>query len=373
MGLNNIEVKRVNRNNLLRYMLKSGQISKSGAASVLHLSIPTVTQCLNDLVKMGLACEDGALQSIGGRKSIGYRCIKDAKVAIGVDITRRHVNIVAIDLAMDLLYFKRVNMKLENNGASYEKLKKLIVQSIEESKIDEDAILGLGVSIPAIVDESGKKIYAMHEEFEVSYHLYDIIQAWFPYPVFLQNDADSAGRAEFRIQNLTGNVVYYYFAPSVGGAVIIDGKPFYGINRRTGEFGHMILYPGGRECFCGRRGCVNAYCSTYLLSDCTDGNLEEFFRLLECGEEKYVKIWEEYMDSISLALHNLITAFDMNIIIGGYLGKHIEPYMDILEEKIKKLDTYLSDIRFIIPAKLKYEASAMGAAGIFIEKYLAEI
>lgn len=373
MGLNNIEVKRLNRNNLLRHMLNAEQISKSSAASALHLSIPTVTQCLNDLLAIGLAQEEGTMESIGGRKSMAYRCIKDARVAVGVDITRSHVNIVVIDLALNLLYSKRVNIRLYDEASSYEELRCIINNSVEESGIDKARILGLGISLPAIIDETGKKILGMHEEMEITYQLYDIVSKWFSFPVYMQNDADSAGRAEIKIRNSSKNTVYFFVSMSVGGAIMIDGKPVYGRCRRAGEFGHMTLIPGGTKCYCGRTGCLNAYCSTNLLAEATDGNLEEFFRQVECGNKQCEEIWKTYLDSLTLALHNLISAFDMEIIIGGYLGQHISPYMGELEKRLKKIDMYLPDIQFIQPAVLKYEASAIGAASIFVEEYLAEI
>lgn len=373
MGLNNIEVKRLNRNNLLRYMLKSEQISKRSAAAALNLSIPTVTQCLNDLVEMGLARETGSLKSIGGRKSIGYCSIKDAKTAIGVDITRNHVNIVAIDLAMNLLYFKRSALKIHDTPQSYEKLKNLIVSSIEESGVDSSSILGLGISLPAILDEKGRRFITKHEELDVSYHLYDIISSWFSYPVYMQNDANSAGKAEISRQGLTENTVYYYFGPSVGGAIIIEGKLIHGTHRRAGEFGHMTLVPGGKKCYCGRSGCVNAYCSTNILAECAQDNLETFFSRLESQDIHCREVWESYLDSLALAVHNTLSSFDMKVIIGGYLGPHMRPYMGALEERIRKIDPYLSDISFVIPAKLKYEASAMGVAEVFVEQYLSEI
>ncbi|MDO4276221.1 MAG: ROK family protein [Eubacteriales bacterium] len=373
MGLNNIQVKRVNRNNLLMYMLKTGQISKSSAAAALRLSIPTVTQCMNDLQAMGLVQEEGSMESIGGRKSIGYRCIRDAKVAVGVDITRTHVNIVVLDLSMGLLYSKRVNIRIHDEADSYEELRQIICRSIDESGIDKESILGLGISIPAIIDETGTGINGMHEEMRISYHLYDIVKDWFPFPVYLENDANSAGRAEIKRRGSLDNTVYFFVSPSVGGSIMIDGKPFYGKTRRAGEFGHMTLIPGGKKCYCGRIGCINSYCSTDLLSEHTDGNLQEFFRRLSGKDEVCVRVWEEYLDSMALAIHNLITSFDMEVIIGGYLGQFIGPYIEELEKRVEKIDHYIAKFDMIKPAILKYEASAIGAAGVFIEKYLSEI
>ena len=84
-------------------------------------------------------------------------------------------------------------------------------------------------------------------------------------------------------------------------------------------------------------------------------------------------MWDEYLDHLALAIHNLIMAFDYDLIIGGYLGQYIDDYMEELGEKIRKLDPYLKDMSFLKPAVYKYEASAVGAALIFIEKFVSRI
>lgn len=373
MGINNIEVKKLNRRNVLTYMLGKEQVSKRDVAVALHLSIPTVTQCMVELQEMGLVQECGAMDSMGGRKSMGYRSVKTARVAIGVDITRKHINVVVIDLAMDVLYSRRVTVRLHDTRASYEELRGIICDAVRESRTEPSSILGLGISLPSIIDETGTKLSGLHEQMEISHNLYDIVKDWFSFPVILENDATSAGRAEVKVREMQENMVYFFISPSVGGSVIIDGKALYGRTGRAGEFGHMTLVPGGRPCYCGRRGCVNAYCSTELLSDHTEGNLYEFFRRLENGDRECAGIWKEYLDSLALAVHNLNSSFDMKIVIGGYLGQHIGPYMGQLEDRIRKMDHYLASMHFVEPAVLKYEASAIGAAMVFVERYLSEV
>ncbi|MDO4260763.1 MAG: ROK family transcriptional regulator [Eubacteriales bacterium] len=372
MGLSNMEVKRMNRNNILRYILEKESVSKNTVASALDLSVPTVAQCLKELQELGLVEEEGAMKSIGGRKAMAFRAVKDAKAALGVDITRNHVNIVITDLAMRLIYSRRVNIRVCDE-ASFERLRQVICEAIEASRIPQDRILGMGVSLPAIIDGTGKKIFGMHEQMSISYEFYESVKDWFDFPVFMGNDADSAGRAESAVRKVRGNRVYFFVSPSVGGAVILDGKTFYGKNRRAGEFGHMILVPGGKKCYCGRVGCVNGYCSTENLSDLTGGDLDLFFRRLEEKDEACMEVWDRYLDYVALAVHNLLTSFDMEIIIGGYLGQYIGKYMDDLFRRVRKLDGYVTDPHFIEPAILKYEASAIGAAMVFTEQYIAGI
>lgn len=373
MRLSNIEVKKINRNNILKHMLKVEATSKSSIAEALRLSFPTVTQGLNDLEEIGLVKKGEMLESSGGRKAQSYTCIKDFKVAIGIDITENHINIVMINLAKQVMYTKGKRMRLYDNKASYENLRIEIHEAIEESGISQDKILGLGISLPAIINETDYKIYGMNEEMDISYRLHDIVSDWFTFPVILGNDANSGGKAEIRFGKADKDVVYLYVSQSVGGAIIIDGKVFYGQNQRGGEVGHMTLIPDGKSCYCGREGCVNAYCSTKNLSELTNGDLDEFFRRLKRKEKRCSDIWEEYLDHLALTIHNLNMVFDSDIIIGGYLGQHIGSYMDKLEKRIYKMDPYLEGSNFLKASSLRYDASAIGIASIFTDKYIGQI
>ena len=54
MGLSNTEIKKINRNNIFRYLLRSEVVSRNGIAHKLELTAPTVTSTLNELQEMGL-------------------------------------------------------------------------------------------------------------------------------------------------------------------------------------------------------------------------------------------------------------------------------------------------------------------------------
>lgn len=373
MGLSNIEVKKMNKISILHYMLKSEAVPKNSIAEDTHLSLPTVAQVLKELEEIGLIKEEGMLESIGGRKAKSYSCIKDAKVSVGVDITANHINIVIVDLAKQILYEKRVRIRLYDDPDSYHELQSIVTEAIYESRISQDKILGWGISLPAIIGATGSKIYAMHEQMDLSHQLYDIVKDWFPFPVCLENDANSAGKAEIALSGTDKDTIYFFISQSVGGAIILDGRVFYGKSQRGGEIGHMTLFPGGRPCYCGRIGCLNAYCSTKILSDITEEDLGKFFDRLKEKEKKCVEVWEEYLDHLALAVHNLNMAFDSEIVIGGYLGQYMKPYMKDLRERVQQIDKFLTDTSFMKQAVLKYEASAIGVAAVFIERFIEHI
>lgn len=369
MGMSNMEVKKANQKSVLRYILRAETETKNSIAAALGLSVPTVTQCLRTLAEKGLVCESGTMESIGGRKAMGYECVKNAKYALGVDMTPNHINIAVIDLAMRVVMFKRLNMRLYDTEQSYAKLKRCIEQQLSDSGIASEKVLGMGVSLPAIIDDTGEKILDMHEKMRISRELYSIIGSWFAFPVRLGNDANCAASAEIKRRDEREDVIYFFISQSVGGAIVNRGLIDQGFSHRAGEFGHMTLHPGGQKCYCGRQGCANAYLSTTLLAECAGGYLDRFFENLG-AVPKYRALWNEYLSNLTLAIHNLMNIFDRRIIIGGYLGEYIRPYLDLLKNRLTERDPYLEGEEFLEAAVLKYEAAAMGAANIFIEAYL---
>ena len=77
------------------------------------------------------------------------------------------------------------------------------------------------------------------------------------------------------------NALYLSLNNTLGGAFCIDGKLILGENQKAGEFGHMILVPGGKKCYCGKLGCADAYCAASVLTDETHQTLEQFMAHLK--------------------------------------------------------------------------------------------
>ena len=143
MGLSNAEIKKVNRNNILRYLLKSDIVSKNGIAYSLELTAPTVTSALKDLQDLGLIKEEGAMDSNGGRKSMGYSCNKDAKFAVGINISKDYVDLAIINLVLEAVYTRHEKIQIRGNETSYKWLKEYISDAIEKARISRKKILGM--------------------------------------------------------------------------------------------------------------------------------------------------------------------------------------------------------------------------------------
>lgn len=364
----NMDVKRINKINIYREILKNERISQKELADRTNISWPTVLQNVGELREMGLIQDVGAFQSTGGRKAKAIAPIRDAKFSIGADITSNHISLVLVDLAGSIRASIRTRISFENTASYYENLAGLISDFLSENKVTDDKILGIGISFPGITDDDSGKIASSHV-LGIPNMSYSRVSRHLPYPALFVNDANAAGFAEMR--DLKGHSgIYLSLSNSVGGAVFVDGKLYEGEHHRGGEFGHMTLFPGGQLCYCGKKGCVDAYCASLRLSDHTGGDLDAFFQKVARKDPEILSVWEEYLTNLAYAVNNLRMSFDCDIILGGYVGAHFDQFLDQLAEKLEELNTFEIDGSYLKPCRYKLEASALGAALQWTEHFI---
>jgi glucokinase len=89
----------------------------------------------------------------------------------------------------------------------------------------------------------------------------DLIKGKLNIPVAITNDANAAAMGEMifgKARNIKDFIILT-LGTGVGSGIVINGEVVYGHTGFAGELGHMIIVPGGRECGCGRRGCLETY------------------------------------------------------------------------------------------------------------------
>lgn len=82
-------------------------------------------------------------------------------------------------------------------------------------------------------------------------------------PVFITNDANAATLGEMIYGGAKGmkDFVMITLGTGLGSGFVSNGRMIYGNNGLAGEFGHTIAVTNGRECGCGKKGCLETYCS----------------------------------------------------------------------------------------------------------------
>ncbi|HCC71726.1 MAG TPA: glucokinase, partial [Bacteroidales bacterium] len=91
----------------------------------------------------------------------------------------------------------------------------------------------------------------------------DIMKKEVNKPVVLTNDANAAAVGEmiFGGAKEIKDFIILTLGTGLGSGFVVNGNVVYGHTGFAGEYGHVIMVPGGRECGCGRKGCLETYVS----------------------------------------------------------------------------------------------------------------
>ncbi len=364
-------LRKFNTSNIFSYFLNHPDATKQDLASGLNLTLPTVTKNIGYLSELGLIKASGSRGQTGGRRAITYSLCADAKVALGLDISKHHVSIVVVDLNGEIISFIRNRLVFEYTDAYFREVSNLLKQFISEREIDDEKILGVGIGIPALVQSDTRTVfYSRIMGFEED--TYTRFQKVIPYEIALFNDAKAACFAEKWVNKEIRNTFYIMLSNNVGGAMIINGQVYSGNDFRSAEVGHITLVPQGRLCYCGQCGCVDPYLAATNLS--RDDLAGYFSNLESTTDEKTLDHWDQYLDYMASTINIVRVVLDCDVILGGYVGAYLEPYLDTIRKKTLKISTFDSDpAEFIKLCTYKYESIAAGAALHFISQFIQTI
>lgn len=367
-----MEIKRLNYTNVFQQLRKHRGMTRQDLAASLQLCLPTVTQNLRKLQEVGLVEESGSVGNTGGRKARTYDIVKDARVAVGLDITRNHVTVVLVDLTGAIISRARTRRKFSQDDDYYRYLGQLVDQAVSAACLPHNSILGVGIGVPGLVTGDHQSVF-YGEILNFTGATCGEFSKYIPYPTALFNDANAAGFAEVWSHQEPLNAFYLMLSNNVGGSVVLGGQVYAGRNLRSGEVGHMCIVPNGRSCYCGQRGCVDAYLAATELSSHTEGNLAAFFRLLDSGDQSASDLWNNYLDHLARTVNTLNMLFDCPIILGGYVGEHMADHMDEIRSRAQKLNPFEHSADYLMCCSYPTEAIAAGAALYYISQFIDSI
>ena len=154
-------------------------------------------------------------------------------------------------------------------------------------------------------------------------------------PVIIENDADAAVWGEYVHGHGHGArcVVMATVGTGIGGGIVVGGELVRGGFGLAGEFGHLVVAPGGRRCGCGARGCLEAYASGTALT-------RSVRAVVEAGSEDARQLFEraggdlDRIDGpmiITLALEGDPTALRALAELGEWLGRGLAQVAAVLD------------------------------------------
>lgn len=184
----------------------------------------------------------------------------NAPLAIGVDIGGTKVVAGLVTGDGEILDTRR----RATPGRDVAAVEDTIVEVVEElAGLAESPIEAVGVGAAGFVSADGSTVlFSPHLAWRRE-PLRDRLSERLGRTVLVDNDANGAGWAEYRfgVGRHQQRLVCITLGTGIGGAIVFNGVLDRGTNGMAGEFGHMIIMPGGHRCECGNRGCWEQYAS----------------------------------------------------------------------------------------------------------------
>lgn len=366
------EMKSMNRSKVYRLIYDEGQISKQAITQKLGLSLPTVTQDLNELLEKNMIRSRGLFKSTGGRRAAVFECNPVFRVAIGIEVLVDQLNIAAVDIYGEVLEEATFELAFAHSEDYYKTLGDWANAFIGFLPFDAASVLGVAIAVQGLVSPDGE-----HVTYSKILNARGITRSDFArhiaYPCRILHDANAAAFSELWALNNVDNAIFISLNKYIGSSLIIGGSIYTGRELCSSTLEHMLLYPGGKPCYCGRHGCVEAYCSVNALTEQSGESLDIFFEKLRSGDERRAGIWSSYLNDLAITINNARMIIDCDIIFSGILLPYIT---DEDFESVKDMARSHSAFDFsnfeIIKAKYRKKAAVVGSALYNIDKFLQE-
>jgi len=370
--LSSMELRKQNRNRVYRTILDRRAVTKQELAQLLTMSMPTVTQNLRELAEAGLIDDSETTESTGGRRPHLLTPVYGARFSVGAAMSASHLHLVAVDLGQNIKASLLVAQKFSNTPEFGRKLLSRIESFLDENELERERLLGIGLAIPGLISADGGQIeYA--PTFGIREGEPTVFTAQLPYRFHLDNDATSGGFAEWSGRDGQRDMAFLSLSRGVGGAILSGGRMVTGEHNYAAEFGHMCIHPGGKQCSCGRCGCLEAYCSAQRLTDDLGVNPTEFRERLAQGDPAVTRVWDEYLDNLVIAVGNIHTMLDCDVVIGGVASQFLPPYMGELRARLRRANPLPPTADYVQLCRFEAKSSAMGAAMYFTENFISEV
>ncbi len=253
---------------------------------------------------------------------------------------------------------------------------------------DELTVAHLGVGTPGAVEFASGKIIGPSPNIPgwQGTELGSLLRERLNTPVFVDNDANCVALAESRSGAAYGSqsVVCVTIGTGIGGGIVLGGHLWRGATHSAAELGHVVIDPEGPMCGCGRKGCIEAFCSSRAitgraLAKMKGGLTPAFAALLSGGDDRLTirKLFaahkkgdevarvtlEETARFLGIGLAGIVNFLNPEtVVIGGGVAEAGGGFVEMVAAEIRKraFESAVEELK-IVRATLGNDAGFIGA------------
>ena len=248
-----------------------------------------------------------------------------------------------------------------------------IRQYITQKTIDPASIIGVGIGVPGPVSSKGVVNKCINLGWGV-FNIAEELSGLVGFPVKAGNDANVAALGEFWKGGGQGcdNMVFVTLGTGVGGGIVVEGRLLHGAHGSGAEIGHLVLNRNETiPCNCGKRGCVEQYCSATgivrLAKEAMEGVSElsrlhranpltckDIFDAGKAGDALALQVLNQYYAYLGEFLANICCVVDPDaVVLGGGVSKAGQPLLDGAKR-------YFGDHVFHAAKDVRFELATLG-------------
>ena len=248
------DTRRHHRSLILQHLFAAGPASRADLARATALTRVTVSDLVGGLIADGLLAELGApAESKVGKPPTLVGLRPDAAHIVALDLPDDRMTGAVLDLFGQV----KARAELPREGAAGQDAVRLAIRLARQLRAATDRpLLGIGVGSPGVVNRDGVVLSAPNLGWS-GLDLTSILRDEFGVPVYVANDVNTAvlGQHTFG-KTAAADLMVVRIGSGVGAGLVVGGALIEGHNSAAGEIGHVVVDPGGRQCACGRTGCL---------------------------------------------------------------------------------------------------------------------
>lgn len=334
---------------VLSTLYQEGACTLARLAEVLHTSVPSITEVVEQLIDEQWVSTIGTVTGNNGRRPVLFGLNPNGHYVIILDSSTHDTSLLIVNPVRQVVFQRNVDTRLQDNAQFLEFLVAFVVEALTESIIPQANIIGIGLSIPGLIDNRRGLNLTYPNINQPDHSITDWLAERLERPVYLINDTKATALGENRFGGGVGkkHALSINIDWGVGLGIILNGEVFQGTSGFAGELGHIQVDPHGKLCYCGKRGCLDTVASASSL-------VSRVQRAILAGAESTLAVLRDDIDQLSInhvieAAHQGDTfAIEMLHETGAQLGKGLSVAINLFNPEIIIVDGVLAQAAVFI-------------------------
>jgi glucokinase-like ROK family protein len=363
-------IRTINRSTILDLIREKGPISRAELSRKVGVSQSTVMRVVDELTDEELVLPAGSGKSTGGRPGSLVEFNETGFAVVAVDLGGTKIYGSLTDLGGTIQH----EISVPSVQESLSELIRLIDSLLKTPRPSGQKVMGIGIGAPGVTLPNGVVTLAPGLGWK-SMSLKSILAERFDYPVYVENDVNLAALGEYGFGAGRGvqNLVSIFVGTGIGAGIIIGGALYRGHNCSAGEIGYMV--PSTE--FLGKEyagfGALEDVASGTGIADKARGVLMEVdgsiptddltakdvFEAARSGEDWAVRIVDETVDYLTIAVANVSAFLDPEMIV---LSGGVMESADLIFEPVQaRLEGLMPKLPELVLSSLGPKATVLGA------------